>query len=152
MSVEESKEIEKKELEMCHLWIERDFSNIPTALLEKAYKDDWYDEIEILAPTFEDFKKEYREEHQCEIECEECTSEPCRDAYDDWYPKIPIWGWVFAPKDPIDREWIKENANKVAECGLSCMKPMRLACISVLTVQAMTSTRRTGYRCIGHED
>ena len=83
--VEESKEIEEKELEMCHLWVERDFSNIPVALIEKAYKDDWYDAIEILAPTFEDYKERYREEHQCEIECDECTDEVCRDAYEEWY-------------------------------------------------------------------
>ena len=111
------KEIEERELEMCHLWVERDFSSIPTALIEKAYKDDWYDAIEILAPTFENYKKGYRKEYQCKIECDECTSEPCRDAYDDWYPKIPMWGWVFAPKDPIDREWIVNHADKVAKCG-----------------------------------
>ena len=111
------KEIEERELEMCHKWVERDFSNIPVALIEKAYKDDWYDAIEILAPTFEDYKERYREEHQCEIECDECTDEVCRDAYEEWYPKIPMWGWVFAPNNIFDREWIKENADKAAECG-----------------------------------
>jgi len=114
---EESAENENKELEMCHLWVERDFSNIPTDLIEKAYKDSYYDEIEILAPTFEDFKKEYREENQCEVECDECIDETCLEAYEEENPKIPMWGWVFVPNDPCDQEWIRGHADKVAECG-----------------------------------
>ena len=76
-----------------------------------------YEWVEILAPTFEDYKERYRGEHQCEIECDECTDEVCRDAYEEWYPKIPMWGWVFAPNDPCDREWIVKHADKVADCG-----------------------------------
>jgi hypothetical protein len=105
-----------KEVDACRLWVQRDFSMIPTTLLEKAYERDYYDEIQILAPTFDDFKKEYREDNGCEQECDECCDE-CLEIYEQYNPKIPMWGWVFSPDDPCDQKWIRKHADKVAECG-----------------------------------
>jgi len=88
----------KSEKKACELWILRDFSQVPTDLLERAYGPD-YSDITILAPTPEDYEdlEEYYEEN----------------------PKIPMWGWVFIPDDPLDAKWIRQNAKKIAEeCGL----------------------------------
>ena len=115
------KEIEERELGLCHLWVEGDFSIIPVALIEKAYRDS-YDEIKILAPTFDDFRKKYREEYHCKVECNKCPQPICLEAYETQYPKIPRYNWVFLPKNPLDREWTKENADKVAECGFIVYK------------------------------
>ena len=51
-------EIEKKELEACKRWL-KEFSMIPVALLEKAYPNG--EGIKILAPSLEDYKREYYE-------------------------------------------------------------------------------------------
>jgi len=106
-----------KEIEACRLWVERDFSMIPTALLERAYGGNFYEDIKILAPTLDDFRKEFREDVQCQHSCEECPDEECIDVYEDEVPKIPMWGWVFVPNDPRDQRWIKSHAKEVAECG-----------------------------------
>ena len=116
--------VDERVLEACRSWVERDFSLIPTSLIEKAYfgENRCGEEIEVLAPSFERFKEEYKKENCIEKEdeddpCEWCRVESCREAYDENTPKIPMWGYVFVPQNPLDAEWIKENAEKVAELG-----------------------------------
>jgi len=106
-----------KEIEACRLWVKRDFSMIPTALLERAYGGNFYEDIEILAPTLDDFRREFRERNKCQHSCDECPDEECVDAYEDEVPKIPMWGWVFVPNDPSDQRWIRSHAKEVAKCG-----------------------------------
>jgi len=116
--------VDEKVLEACRLWVERDFSLIPTSLIEKAYfgENKCGDEITILAPSFENFKAEYMKEN-CLVEgyegdpCSVCRTEYCQEAYYESVSKIPMWGYVFVPENSLDREWIKNNAEKVAKLG-----------------------------------
>jgi len=107
------------EKEACELWVRRDFSMIPVSLIEKAYRDDYYDEIEILAPTLEDYREEYKKDNDdCVSDCDECGwDDECLISYQENNPRISMWGWVFVPDDPCDQEWIREHASIVAECG-----------------------------------
>jgi len=75
------------ELEACELWIQRDFSMIPTDLILRAYQDS-LDEIQILVDPLNEY---------------------------DEIPIIPAWGWVFMPLDPIDQRWFEHNAQEVYE-------------------------------------
>jgi len=108
------------EMQACRLWIQRDWSMIPTSLLEKAYP--YPEDIEILAPTFESFRKQYFKDY-CKGEgrsCEECKDEYCVEAYNDEVPIIPMWGYVFVPDDIVDaRWWLQDHAEEIAkECGV----------------------------------
>jgi len=78
--------------EACELWIQRDFSMIPTALLEKAYSDheQFCEDITILAPT----------------------DEPD-------IALLPAWGKVFSPNDSFNADWIRRNASDIAELGIT---------------------------------
>jgi len=104
--------VEKDFLEKVRNWVEKDFSMIPVALLQKAYP--YSDEIRILAPTFEDFKKQYHDEN-CDLDCENCDTEECWESYRDEAPVFPMWGYVFKPNDPSDEKWIKRHAKEVYE-------------------------------------
>jgi len=110
--------VEGAELEACKKWIRCHFSSIPTSLLERAYGPT-FEEIEILAPTLDDYKAEFIHGDNCDGECDTCIYRPCEDQYYSEVPKIPMWGWVFVPDVSLDAEWIEENARKIyAECGI----------------------------------
>jgi len=95
----------------CKEWV-GDWSFIPSALLEKAYT---LDDIEIVAPSFENYKKRYISEGYCDGNCDYCRYESCREAYIKDVPKIPMWSYVFAPKEEIDQKWLKECAEIITD-------------------------------------
>jgi len=97
------------ELEACKLWVQRDFSSIPTDLLVKAYGVG--DEIDVVAPTFEDWWEENKDDYEDEDEG--------WDSYYNDVGKYPMWGYVFVPDDGCDERWIKENAEEIAKLGFT---------------------------------
>jgi len=106
------------EKEACELWVRRDFSMIPVSLIEKAYESNYFEDIEILAPTLDDYREEYKKDNEyCESDCDECCSDDCLISYEEHYPKIPMWGWVFVPDDPCDHEWLRKYPGIAADCG-----------------------------------
>ncbi|RLI83876.1 hypothetical protein DRP04_00155 [Archaeoglobales archaeon] len=106
------------EYEACRKWLRCDFSSIPTGLLEKAYGPT-FDDIIILAPTLDDYKKEYIDDGNCDGDCESCTYRECEDSYYEDVPKIPSWGWVFVPREGLDARWIRNNARDIYnKCGI----------------------------------
>ena len=114
------KEVQLKIREKCELWLGRDYSMLPSALIQRAYEGSCFEDIEIVAPTFEQFKKEYFAENCSEddYDCEDCPHEDCYMGYDDDNPKLPMWGWLFRPNNNMDEEWIRKNTDKVGECGI----------------------------------
>ena len=50
--------------EAVKLWVERDFSNIPTELIKKAFKDD-FEELELLSSKYPELDKHIREVEEC---------------------------------------------------------------------------------------
>jgi len=104
---------DKKIRKACEKWV-KEWSCIPTELLERAYGET-FDDIEIIAPEFEDYKKEYIKDGYCDGDCESCRYENCRDSYFEDVPKIPAWGWVFVPKEEIDQRWLKACAEIIAD-------------------------------------
>lgn len=101
------------------------FSDIPTTLIQRAFKDDPED-LELVATRRkrssccddEDATRHAEDdEHDedfytcpsCERECEVYAEGP-----DDW---PAMWGTIFSPGDPMDRYWIENNAELVGECG-----------------------------------
>ena len=113
--------IDNKILEATKEWVRSGFSTIPVYLLMRAYEDSPED-IYILAPSFEKFKEGFKRENctdstDKENPCKYCDGVDCETAYHDENPLFPMWGWVFVPDNMLDKEWIYENADKVAECG-----------------------------------
>jgi len=98
----------KKDLEASRRWAREEFSNIPVELLKRAYGD-WAEDIEIVAPTFDDWWEENKDDYEGEMEGLE--------AYEEMYPKYPMWGWAFVPDDASDEEWIGLHADEIAELG-----------------------------------
>jgi len=106
------------ELEACRLWISRDFSMIPAALIERAYAPD-FEDIEIVAPTTDAIAKEFIAKGECDGNCDYCVDYSCEEYYYHAAPRIPMWGWVFVPDVPIEQWWIKNNAQEIYEkCGI----------------------------------
>jgi hypothetical protein len=82
--------------EACQQWINRDFSNIPTSLIIKSYKDNPY-ELECLnSEKFLNDRYDYGQPYDW----------PC------------IWGTCFHPDFSLDEEWIRDNVEEVEKCGL----------------------------------
>jgi len=69
----------------------KDFSNIPTELVKKAYKDEPENLVCLNS-------EKYFEERPLE-----------------YWPAM--WGWLFKCNDWTDEEWIKRNIDKVEEIG-----------------------------------
>ncbi len=110
---------DKKIRKACEEWV-KEWSFIPTRLLEIAYGET-SDDIEIIAPALEDYKKEYIKDGYCyrDGDCESCRYESCRDSYFENVPKIPARGYIFTPKEEIDRKWLKACAEIIADwCGV----------------------------------
>ena len=86
------------------LFASRDFENIPQALVMKAYPYA-YEEIEVLAPTYEDWLEENGEDYEDLDDALEAFQES-----EDASP-IPMWATYFHATQ--DRDWIWKNASEV---------------------------------------
>lgn len=124
------------EEDAARFWINRDWSMIPTSLLERAYNRNEGDaeKLELLAGgertsdchesdvTMRDATDEEADEHQDNdgkvAVCSDCGRVcPVR-----WGGAVYGWpaahGWLFSPNDRIDQEWVKNNAAEIADkCG-----------------------------------
>jgi hypothetical protein len=111
--------------EAMKLWINRDWSNIPGSLVERAFKENT-EELELLAggsrvsdccddadlreSTDKDTDEKVYTCDACEKECETHWSGA-------EYAWPAAWGKMFIPEDPCDRRWIENNADAVAALG-----------------------------------
>ena len=111
-------ELKKAKLSACRDWINCYFSKLSTSLLERAYGPT-FDDIRILAPSIDDYRKEFIENGNCDGDCDNCITYECEDCYYGDVPKIPVWAWVFVPDEELDARWIKNHAKEIYEkCGI----------------------------------
>lgn len=111
---------------------------IPNGLLDKAYYSNGFpeeDQIEELTPKKmvyicsecrEEFDEEYYNQDDIRNEDDEpeCSNEDCDGIIEHEEDEdenrehglLPMWGWLWSPEN-IDQEWIKDNLQKVSDCG-----------------------------------
>jgi len=86
--------------EACEKWVQRDFSSIPYALIERAYLDNeqFGEDIEILAPTPDHWAERYYEDYL----------EPTKDfvSFGEWQK---LYLDLYDYDDPDGLEWAKED-------------------------------------------
>ena len=104
---------DQKELDACKRWINNDFDNIPNQLITRAYRDNPED-LQLLAGgrlvcANCGADKEDHDDEQCDDP--EYSNEPPYD-----WPAM--WGTLFHPATSFDEDWIRENLDAVAECGI----------------------------------
>lgn len=93
-------------------WVDECFSDIPYALMERAYKES-FEDIEVIGPTQEYFAETKKDDYP------DADEDDLYEAWRDENPEFPMWGWVFLPKESIDQDWIEENANAVSDLGFT---------------------------------
>jgi len=102
----------------CERWAARAFDDVLFGALKRAYKEGRFDEITILAPSFDEYQKRYKKENCKDSEnCDMCQHEDCREMYDKNNPICPKWPVLFVPTDSRDVKWIEKHAEEVAEFG-----------------------------------
>jgi len=123
----------KTEMEACRSWVDS-FNNIPGALLERAYGPEG-DALNLLAGGRRDSdccgveaeerpwpKTKAEEEDETLGErvylCSECDK-ACKWSWGGAVYAWPAgWGTLFNPKDSSDEDWVKRNAEQIADkCG-----------------------------------
>lgn len=107
-----------------------EFNFIPQSLLNRAFKDNIEDFMEITQPTVNGQAWSSKLENTVtivgiEYETGEAMVTDNIDtyivrledlsAYFDEY--LPIWGTMFSFKNPFDEDWARENLDKVSRCG-----------------------------------
>ena len=106
------------------------FNAIPYSLIERAYKDNIDDLIELTPITVGDYVWSNDHQTECEvisINREEKTAvlnvdeeevtvdlDELNLENDSW---LPMWGWLWMFGERIDEDWARENLEEVAECG-----------------------------------
>ncbi|MCY8119586.1 hypothetical protein MOC55_11920 [Bacillus spizizenii] len=93
-----------------------EFNAIPLQLIEKAYPN-FVDEVEILTTNkvcghceSEDIVKN----EDGELYCQHCNNDD--DIFDKY--DLPMWGTVWTFGDSLDSDWIRNNLDVVADCGI----------------------------------
>jgi hypothetical protein len=113
----------------CEKWV-NGLNAIPYSLIEKAYKDNADDLIELTPIKVGDrvWSNEYqgtydvisinRDEEKVVIDVD--GEEHETDIYDvalendSW---LPMWGWMWMFEERLDEDWARDNLDKMAECG-----------------------------------
>jgi len=110
----EMKEQEQKIRTACERWVREYFSDIPGALIERAYKDS-PDDLQLLAGgSCVECDAGYGDPHE-----EGCAflTDPKNATYRAVYAWPAGWGWLWMPTESLDGDWIRENAGAVAKLG-----------------------------------
>lgn len=110
-------------------WVDG-FNAIPSSLIEKAYKNNIDDLVELTPITAgdyvwsNDFQGSFevvsvnKEEETAKIEVDGEEKEVDLDDLflekDSW---LPMWGWLWMFDKKIDDEWAMKNLDLLAECG-----------------------------------
>lgn len=105
------------------------FNSIPQHLIEKAFKDDidnWLELTTVTSGTYA-WSNEYQGEYEIvsidkendmaiiDVDGEEKEVE-VDDLYNEFDSWLPMWGTLFT-LESIDEEWIRDNIDKVTNCG-----------------------------------
>lgn len=84
--------------EACELWVNRDMDYIDATMI--------HDMIEAGIGNFEDITPYEPDDEE--------DYPPC-----DWDYGLPMWGTMFSFKDPFDVDWLRDNLDKMKECGFT---------------------------------
>jgi len=124
------------ESEAAKYWINRDFSNMPTELIKRAFRDEsGPDDLQLIAGgdrvsdccDDQTSKKEDSEDlggpevdtdHDDKVTvCDKCGKR-CETHWQGPTLDYPAgWGTMWAPNDRIDQDWIRDHADMVADLG-----------------------------------
>lgn len=112
----------EREREVCRLWVNRDFSNIPGALVERAFKD-MAEDLQLLAGGLQVSNccdnAEIEFVHGSDIDpvCPTCNNCCLTHWSGPEYGWPAAWGTMFHPSESFDEEWVRNNADAVARLG-----------------------------------
>jgi hypothetical protein len=109
-------EVEAAILESTKKWVGHDFSSIPGALVQRAFKASPEDLVLLAGGSHVSNCCDAEVVADDPFSCTACQEE-CEVHWSGAEQWPAGWGTLFRPTDPFDEEWIEAHADEVGELG-----------------------------------